>query len=111
MFTGRSYGGRSVTSAASIRMRPVVGTVSPASMRSKVVLPQPEPPSSENSSPRSIDSVTSRTAAMPAKLLPMFSRRICGVAPGAPRAAAPGNASPVVRNPVVRNPVVRNRPP
>ena len=51
MFTGRSYGGTRVMSASSMRMRPEVGVVKPASMRSSVVLPQPEPPTSANISP------------------------------------------------------------
>ena len=51
MLTGRSYGGTRVMSASSIRMRPALGSVKPASMRSSVVLPHPEPPTSANISP------------------------------------------------------------
>ena len=51
MLTGRSYGGMPVMSTPSMKMRPVVGSSKPASMRSSVVLPQPEPPSRQNSSP------------------------------------------------------------
>ena len=52
MLTGRSYGGMPVMSTPSIEIRPAVGSSNPASMRSSVVLPQPEPPSRQNSSPR-----------------------------------------------------------
>ena len=37
-----------------MKMRPAVGVSKPASMRSSVVLPQPEPPSRAKSSPLSI---------------------------------------------------------
>ena len=52
ILTGRSYGGMPAISTPSIEMRPAVGSSNPASMRSSVVLPQPEPPSRQNSSPR-----------------------------------------------------------
>ena len=45
MFTGRSYGGMPVMSTPSMKILPLVGRSKPASMRSSVVLPQPEPPS------------------------------------------------------------------
>ena len=51
MLTGRSCGGTSVMSTSSIRMRPALGVANPASMRSSVVLPQPEAPTSANISP------------------------------------------------------------
>jgi len=41
-----------VTSTPSINTLPVVAGSSPASTRSSVVLPQPEPPSKQNTSPR-----------------------------------------------------------
>jgi hypothetical protein len=40
-----------VMSASSITMRPALGSANPASMRSSVVLPHPEPPTSANISP------------------------------------------------------------
>jgi hypothetical protein len=52
MFTGRSYGGTSSIDAPSMKMRPAVGCSKPASIRSSVVLPQPEPPSRQKISPR-----------------------------------------------------------
>mgnify|MGYP003694365039 CR=1 FL=1 len=45
MFTARRLGGISAMSCPSIMMWPSVGTSRPASMRSNVVLPQPEGPS------------------------------------------------------------------
>jgi hypothetical protein len=50
MFTGRSYGGMSVMSTPSMKSLPLLGSSKPASMRNSVVLPQPEPPSRQNSS-------------------------------------------------------------
>ena len=46
----------------SMKISPVVGVSKPASIRSKVVLPQPEGPSSEKNSPRRISKLTSSTA-------------------------------------------------
>src|SRR5688572_22636849 len=43
-------------------MAPNVGTSNPASIRSKVVLPQPDGPSSEKNSPRLMSKLTSSTA-------------------------------------------------
>ena len=51
MFTGRLFGGSCAMSLPSIRMRPSVGVSKPASMRSNVVLPQPDGPSSAKNSP------------------------------------------------------------
>ncbi len=51
MLTGRSYGGTPAMSAPSMKMRPAVGCSKPASMRSSVVLPQPDPPSRQKISP------------------------------------------------------------
>ena len=45
MLTGRSYGGIDVMSTPSMKILPDVGRSNPASMRSSVVLPQPEAPS------------------------------------------------------------------
>ena len=45
MFTACSYGGMLVTSTPSMKTLPAVGRSKPASMRSNVVLPQPDPPS------------------------------------------------------------------
>ena len=52
MLTGRSYGGMLDISTPSMKILPEVGVSNPASMRSSVVLPLPDPPSSEKNSPR-----------------------------------------------------------
>ena len=51
MFTLRWWGGTFSTGSPSSRIRPAVGTSKPASIRSVVVLPQPEGPSREKNSP------------------------------------------------------------
>ncbi len=56
-------------SAPSIRIVPAVGVSKPASMRSSVVLPEPEPPSRQKISPRWMSSVTSSTATKSPNLL------------------------------------------
>jgi hypothetical protein len=62
MFTGRRYGGNCARSSPSIRILPDVTGSKPASMRSSVDLPQPELPSSANSSPFLTDRLTFLTA-------------------------------------------------
>src|SRR5215212_6093614 len=69
MLTGRRCGGTPVMSWPSIRMRPVSGVSKPAIMRSRVVLPQPEPPKRANSSPRWMSRSTPSTAAIAPKRL------------------------------------------
>ncbi len=51
MLIGRLYGATFAMSWPSISIEPDVGTSKPASMRSRVDLPEPEPPSRQNSSP------------------------------------------------------------
>ena len=51
-----------VMSAPSIRMRPALGSSSPAIMRSSVVFPQPDGPSRQTKVPCATESVTSSTA-------------------------------------------------
>ncbi|MNH42403.1 hypothetical protein D3C79_1040920 [compost metagenome] len=62
MLIGRSYGGMSVMSTPSRKIRPSDGRSKPASMRSKVDLPEPEPPSRAKISPLRISRDTSSTA-------------------------------------------------
>ena len=62
MATSRSVAGSAVTSAPPIRICPAVAISSPAIMRSVVVLPQPEGPSSVTSRPASMNSEMSLTA-------------------------------------------------
>src|SRR5215469_17488646 len=69
MLIGRSYGGNPVTSAPSTTMRPLSGISKPAIIRSNVVLPQPEGPSSAWRLPRSTLSDTSSTTAVVPKCL------------------------------------------
>src|SRR5262245_13680959 len=59
----RSFASMPVTSRSPMRMRPDVGSWKPAIMRSVVVLPQPDGPSSVMSSPGRTSRQTSRTAA------------------------------------------------
>ena len=56
-------------SAPSIAIDPSVGASKPPIMRSSVVLPQPEGPSSEKNSPRRMSSETRSTAAVSPKRL------------------------------------------
>ncbi len=51
MLTGRSYGGTPVMSSPSMNILPALGVSKPPSMRSSVVLPQPDAPSRQNISP------------------------------------------------------------
>src|SRR6266550_5157518 len=81
MLTGRWCGGTPVMSWPSIRMRPASGVSRPASRRSKVVLPHPEPPSRANSSPRSMARSTLSTAVTAPKRLVTPSMRTIGVSP------------------------------
>src|SRR5258706_1059514 len=69
MLTGRRCGVTPVMSWPSIRMRPESGVSSPASRRSRVVLPQPELPSRANSSPGPISRSTLSTATTAPKRL------------------------------------------
>ena len=62
MFIGRSYGGRPARSMPSSTMRPVVGVSKPASIRSSVLLPQPEGPSRAKISPLAISTLAWSTA-------------------------------------------------
>ena len=57
----RWLGLRLTTSRPSMRMEPVVGVSKPATMRSVVVLPQPEGPRKETNSPFSTSRLKSRT--------------------------------------------------
>ena len=58
----------------SISIVPAVGGMKPAIMRSVVVLPQPDGPSSDTNSPDASSSEKSSTARNEPKFLPMFLR-------------------------------------
>src|SRR3954467_1415672 len=62
MLTGRRHGGTRALSWPSISIRPQPGASNPASMRSSVVFPQPDGPSSAKNSPRRMSSETPSTA-------------------------------------------------
>ena len=62
MAMSRSIGGRSFTTRPSMQMSPAVISSSPATMRSVVVLPQPEGPTSTTNSRSRISRFTSLTA-------------------------------------------------
>src|SRR5437867_6012932 len=62
MVTSRAWAGRSVTSSSPIQTRPALGTSSPATTRSVVVLPQPDGPSRVRNAPGSRVRETSSTA-------------------------------------------------
>src|SRR5215468_2873993 len=68
MFTGRRFGGMSMTSCPSISITPASGCSKPAIILSKVDLPHPLGPSRETNSPRPIFSDTLSTATTPPKL-------------------------------------------
>ena len=62
-------------SAPSMRIVPALGNSKPASIRSSVVLPDPEPPSRQKISPRRMSSDTSSTATKSPKRLVRFAIR------------------------------------
>ena len=72
MLTGRRSGGRSVMSLPSSRTRPSSGLSNPAAIRSKVVLPQSDEPSHEETMPCLISRVTRSTAVKSPKRLVIF---------------------------------------
>ena len=62
MLVGRRFGGTPAMSRPSICKDPADGSSKPAMVRSKVVLPQPEGPSSEKNSPPAMARSTERSA-------------------------------------------------
>ncbi|VWB26054.1 hypothetical protein BME24068_01070 [Burkholderia metallica] len=75
MFTGRRYGGSEARSSPSTKILPEVAVSSPASMRRSVDLPQPELPSSANSSFFAIVRFTLSTAVLSPNFFTTFSMR------------------------------------
>src|SRR4030066_144436 len=88
MVTPRFAAGSGVTSSSPMKMRPPVGYSSPAIMRSAVVLPHPDGPSSVTSCPAGISRVTPSTATTVPKRLTNFSSRTGTGATFAARALA-----------------------
>ena len=72
MFTGRLSDGIPAMSCPSIRIWPSVGNSKPAIMRSNVVLPQPDGPSSTKNSPAMMSRLTLSTAVTLPKRLETF---------------------------------------
>src|SRR5829696_9006019 len=87
----RSMGGRSFTTCSPMRISPEVISSSPATMRSVVVLPQPDGPTSTTNSLSRISRFTSLTACTSSYFL--FRLRITTWAIGLPlnRAGDPGH--------------------
>src|SRR5215204_5491268 len=83
----RSIGAKSLTTWSSIRMRPEVMLSSPATMRSVVVLPQPEGPTSTMNSLSRISRSTTFTAWKPFSYF-LLSLRIDTFATRAPARSA-----------------------
>jgi hypothetical protein len=67
-----------VMSWPSISIRPAVGASKPASILRSVDLPQPDPPSRQNSSPFQMSRLTSSTAVKSPNFLVIFSMRTNG---------------------------------
>ncbi len=78
MLTGRWCGGMALMSSPSSRMRPSVGVSKPASMRSSVVLPQPDGPSSAKNSPCAMSSDRPSTAVSAPNRFDTASKRTSG---------------------------------
>src|SRR5881397_1526450 len=78
----RLRGDTPLTTKPSKRISPLSGVSKPAIIRSVVVLPQPEPPTSETSSPGWMSSDSPSTAVAPAKRL-RTSRRTMFIASSA----------------------------
>src|SRR6266540_3020140 len=82
MAMSRRRGARSVTSVPPIEMRPSVASSRPATIRSNVVLPQPEGPTNTMNSPSSMRRSTLSTATTPPeKCLETCSSRMSAIGP------------------------------
>ena len=75
MLVGRRCGGTAFMASPSMVMAPLSGVSKPAIMRSRVVLPQPDGPSSAKNSPRATSRLTSLTTVRPPKDLRMPDKR------------------------------------
>ena len=77
----RSRGATRLTTRSPMRISPSVIDSSPASIRSAVVLPEPDGPTSTMNSPSATSSVSSRTASTLSKRLLTRSKRDAGHQP------------------------------
>ena len=78
MLTSRLYGGSPTTSRSPRKIRPDVGSSKPPIIRSVVVLPHPDGPSSAKNEPRGISSETRSTARTSANSLTTSTSRTSG---------------------------------
>ena len=81
MLIGRRCGGTGAMSVPSSRMLPSSGVSKPASMRNKVLLPQPDGPSSAKNSPARISRERLLTATTPPNRLVTDAMRNNGASP------------------------------
>src|SRR3979409_155128 len=75
----RSRGATALTTRSPMRTSPSVIDSSPASIRSAVVLPEPDGPTRTMNSPSAMSSVRSRTASTPAKRLWTLVKRTSAI--------------------------------
>src|SRR3954453_8996675 len=79
----RSCGASSLTTSSPMRSSPSVTSSSPATIRSDVVLPQPDGPTKTTSSPSEISRFRSATARVPAgEVLPTSEKVTVAIAAG-----------------------------
>ena len=95
MAMSRCAGGTSLTTRSPMRITPLVGYSRPASMRSVVVLPQPEGPSRLTNSPSAIVRSSPLTATAEPKALRTFSKLTPAILP--PQPFTPPAPKPLVR--------------
>ena len=105
MFTSRSNGGTRVTSRPASSMSPSSGSSNPAIIRSIVVFPDPDGPSSEKNSPSRTSRSTWSTAATSPK---RFTRPVprTAIAAAASAEALPGSSTVAKRLLEDREPAV-----
>ena len=81
----RSRGATRLTTRSPMRISPSLTDSSPASIRSAVVLPDPDGPTSTRNSPSAAVSVSSRTASTASKRLVTESKETLAISPSPPR--------------------------
>ena len=96
MLTGRRYGGTPARSCPARTMRPAFGSSKPASIRSSVLLPQPDgPEKAEELAARRCRASESSTATVPPNRLATVSKRISGTAAGSFQGANERRTAPI----------------
>ena len=86
----RSRGATRLTSRSPMNTDPDEMASSPASIRSAVVLPDPDGPTSTMNSPSAISNESSRTACTEPNVLPTASKRTRAISPSPPPRASRG---------------------